>query len=258
MGSPNTRPPGSAIVAALRKLGLRARSGPADSTTTTRAAADTPSALKDGSRLDVTVLDRDRQVAGLLYRLWRRIRLQHRDPPQGHPLAPSPSWSAKPSWRTPPQAAGASTPRLVGTSEIGTEAALLAYEHTDTRALDDIPDEEIDDNLLAQIWEQVLLLQVQRLAHRRLTGDSIHVDNEGRVVLMDARSGEIAAGDLLLRLDIAQLLTYLSAARRRRARGPRGRARARPERAGRRPARCSSASRSPARPGPRCPRTRSC
>ena len=27
---------------------------------------------------------------------------------------------------------------------------------------------------------------------------------------MDARSGEIAAGDLLLRLDIAQLLTYLS------------------------------------------------
>ena len=77
------------------------------------------------------------------------------------------------------QAAGASTPRLVGTSEIGTEAALLAYEHTDTRALDEIPDEEIDDNLLAQIWEQVLLLQVQRLAHRRLTGDSIHVDNDG-------------------------------------------------------------------------------
>nr|BFE84118.1 hypothetical protein GCM10020093_067190 [Planobispora longispora] len=55
-----------------------------------------------------------------------------------------------------------------------------------------------------------MLLQVQRLAHRRLTGDSIHVDDEGRVVLMDARSGEIAAGDLLLSLDVAQLVTYLS------------------------------------------------
>src|SRR5690606_24131158 len=31
-----------------------------------------------------------------------------------------------------------------------------------------------------------------------------------RVVLTDARSGEIAAGDLLLRLDVAQLLVYLA------------------------------------------------
>ena len=53
---------------------------------------------------------------------------------------------------------------------------------------------------------------------------------------MDARSGEIAAGDLLLRLDIAQLLTYLSlrvgAERAVAAAARRGRARARS------PARC--------------------
>jgi hypothetical protein len=40
--------------------------------------------LRDGRRLDVTVLDRDRQVAGLVYRIWRRLRLhtesRHRDP----------------------------------------------------------------------------------------------------------------------------------------------------------------------------------
>ncbi|MEU7986535.1 lysylphosphatidylglycerol synthase transmembrane domain-containing protein [Streptosporangium canum] len=208
VGSPNTRPPGSAVVAAVAKLGfapVRARRLDDDHQSSRRYAIG----LKDGSRLDVTVLDRDRQVAGLLYRLWRRIRLNSETRRRAiRSLRAELEREALMAYAA--QAAGASTPRLVGTSEIGTEAALLAYEHTPTRALDDIPDEEIDDNLLAQIWEQVLLLQVQRLAHRRLTGDSIHVDDEGRVILMDARSGEIAAGDLLLRLDIAQLLTYLS------------------------------------------------
>ncbi|MFF4418803.1 YbhN family protein [Streptosporangium sp. NPDC001559] len=208
IGSPNTRPPGSTIVATLAKLGFapaRAHRLDDDHQSSRRYAVG----LKDGTRLDVTVLDRDRQVAGVLYRIWRRIRLNTETRRRAiRSLRAELEREALMAYAT--QAAGASIPRLVGTSEIGTEAALLAYEHIETRPLDDIPDEEIDDNLLAQIWEQILLLQVQRLAHRRLTGDSIHVDNEGRVVLMDARSGEIAAGDLLLRLDIAQLLTYLS------------------------------------------------
>ncbi|WP_449062559.1 lysylphosphatidylglycerol synthase transmembrane domain-containing protein [Planomonospora algeriensis] len=208
VGSPNTRPPGSAIVAAVRKLGfhpVKARRLDDDHQSSRRYAVG----LRDGSRLDVTVLDRDRQVAGLLYRLWRRIRLSSETRRKAiRSLRAELEREALMAYAA--HAAGASTPRLVGTSEIGSEAALLVYEHTPTRALEDIPDEEIDDDLLAQIWEQVLLLQVQRLAHRRLTGDSIHVDDEGRVILMDARSGEIAAGDLLLSLDIAQLLTYLS------------------------------------------------
>ena len=75
------------------------------------------------------------------------------------------------------QAAGASTPRLLGTSEIGTEAALLAYEHVDSRPLEDVPDEEIDDDLLRRrSGSRCALLQDQRLAHRRLTGESIHLD----------------------------------------------------------------------------------
>ncbi|GAA2908686.1 hypothetical protein GCM10010517_75140 [Streptosporangium fragile] len=206
VGSPNTRPPGSAVVEALRKLGFApVKARRLDDHQSSRRYAV---GLKDGSRLDVTVLDRDRQVAGLLYRLWRRIRLNSETRRKAiRSLRAELEREALMAYAA--HAAGASTPRLLATSEIGSEAALLAYEHTPTRALDDIPDDEIDDNLLAQIWEQVLLLQVQRLAHRRLTGDSIHVDGEGRIVLTDARSGEIAAGDLLLRLDVAQLLTYL-------------------------------------------------
>ncbi|NUR82686.1 MAG: flippase-like domain-containing protein [Nonomuraea sp.] len=208
VGSPNTRPPGNAVVAALRKLDfspVSARRIEDDHQGSRRYAIG----LKDGASLDVTVLDRDRQVAGLPYRLWRRIRLNSETRRRAiRSLRAELEREALMAYAA--QAAGASTPRLLGTSEIGTEAALLAYEHLDTRPLDELPDADIDDALLAQIWEQIELLQIQRLAHRRLTGDSIHLDRAGRVVLTDARSGEIAAGDLLLRLDIAQLMTYLA------------------------------------------------
>lgn len=208
VGSPNTRPPGNAVVVALRKLSfsvVSARRIEDDHQGSRRYAIG----LRDGASLDVTVLDRDRQVAGLPYRLWRRIRLNSETRRRAiRSLRAELEREALMAYAA--QAAGASTPRLLGTSEIGTEAALLAYEHIETRPLDEVPDAEIDDALLAQIWEQVELLQIQRLAHRRLTGDSIHLDRAGRVVLTDARSGEIAAGDLLLRLDVAQLLTYLA------------------------------------------------
>lgn len=208
IGSPNTRPPGNAVVAALRKLSfapVSARRIEDDHQGSRRYSVG----LADGARIDVTVLDRDRQVAGLPYRLWRRFRLSTETRRRAiRSLRAELEREALMAYAA--QAAGASTPRLLGTSEIGTEAALLAYEHIDTRPLDEVPTEEIDDDVLHQIWEQVSLLQIQRLAHRRLTGEGIHLDKAGRVVLTDARSGEIAAGDLLLRLDIAQLLVYLS------------------------------------------------
>lgn len=208
IGSPNTRPPGNAVIAALRKLSfspVSARRIEDDHQGSRRYAVG----LADGTRLDVTVLDRDRQVAGLPYRLWRRFRLSTETRRRAiRSLRAELEREALMAYAA--QAAGASTPRLLGTSEIGTEAALLAYEHLDTRPLDEVPTEEIDDGVLHQIWEQVSLLQIQRLAHRRLTGEGIHLDKAGRVVLTDARSGEIAAGDLLLRLDVAQLLVYLA------------------------------------------------
>ncbi|MER6950615.1 lysylphosphatidylglycerol synthase transmembrane domain-containing protein [Nonomuraea sp. NPDC000554] len=208
VGSPNTRPPGNAVIASLRKLSfapVSARRIEDDHQGSRRYAIG----LSDGSSLDVTVLDRDRQVAGLPYRLWRRFRL-HSETRRRAIRSLRAELEREALMAYAAQAAGASTPRLLGTSEIGTEAALLAYEHLETTPLDEVPDSEIDDDLVAQIWEQVELLQIQRLAHRRLTGDGIHLDGAGRVVLTDARSGEIAAGDLLLRLDVAQLLTYLA------------------------------------------------
>jgi len=208
IGSANTRPPGTAVLAALRKLGfvpVSARRMDDDSSGSRRYLVG----LADGRWLDVAVLDRDRQAAGILYRLWRGIRLNSETRRRAiRSLRAELEREALMAYAA--QAAGARLPRLLGTSEIGTEAALLAYEHIDTRPVDKLDDSEITDELLRQMWEQVLLLHRHRLAHRHLTGESIHVDREGRVVLVDARRGEIAAGDLLLMLDVAQLLAYLA------------------------------------------------
>lgn len=84
---------------------------------------------------------------------------------------------------------------------------MLVYEHIGGRSLDALEDSEITDDLVRGAWRQVKALQSRRIAHRRLTGDAILVDRFGKVFVTDLRGGEIAAGDLVLRMDIAQLLT---------------------------------------------------
>ncbi|WP_433170792.1 flippase-like domain-containing protein [Actinoallomurus sp. CA-150999] len=208
VGSPNIRPPGDAVVAALRRVGLapvraaRADDGPED----TRRYTAT---LADGRAIAVTVLDRDQQTAGLLYRLWRRVRLRGGTPPRTiRSLRRSLEQESLMAYAI--AAAGASTPGLLATSEVGSEAALLAYEHVPGRLLADVPDEELTDELLTAIWAQLKLLQDRRLAHRRLAGESVLVGEAGRPYLVDLRAGETAAGDLVLRIDLAQLLTELA------------------------------------------------
>jgi uncharacterized membrane protein YbhN (UPF0104 family) len=208
VGTPNPRPPGTAVLAALRKMGAipsrsrRITDGPEE---TRRYQVS----LDDGSGLDVTVLDRDQQTAGVLYRAWRRIRLRSGSPRRTlRSLRRSLEQESLMAYAA--MVADVRTPRLVATSEVGTEAALLAYEHIAGRTLGALPDDEITDELLTGIWRQQRLLQANRLAHRRLEEGSILVAEDGLPYVVDLRAGEIAAGDLLLRLDLAQLLTTLA------------------------------------------------
>jgi uncharacterized protein (TIRG00374 family) len=164
--------------------------------------------LEDGPPLDVTVVDREQQAQGFFYRAWRNLTLR------GFATR-----SSLPSLRQALEqeallayaaiAAGANAPKLIATSELGPDAVMLVYEHTGGRTLDSLPDEDITDDLLRDTWHQVRALQSRRIAHRRLVGDAILVDRSGTVILTDLRVGEIAAGDLLLRMDISQLLVTL-------------------------------------------------
>jgi uncharacterized membrane protein YbhN (UPF0104 family) len=66
-----------------------------------------------------------------------------------------------------------------------------------------------DDQLL-RVWEAVLQLHTHRVTHRALTADRIMLAGDGDVVLLDPGNGDVAATDLQLRLDVAQLLAELA------------------------------------------------
>ncbi|MCZ4512256.1 flippase-like domain-containing protein [Streptomyces sp. ActVer] len=211
VGSPNVRPTGRTLMAGLRHVGFHPVSAARD---------ETPEALEgdrgrryfvtlqDGPPLDVTVVDREQQAQGFFYRVWRRLTLRGITTRRSlQSLRQALEQEALLAYAA--IAAGANAPKLIATSELGPDAVMLVYEHAGGRTLDSLPDEDITDDLLRDTWHQVQALQSRRIAHRRLAGDAILVDRSGTVILTDLRNGEIAAGELLLRMDVAQLVTTL-------------------------------------------------
>ncbi|WAU85064.1 lysylphosphatidylglycerol synthase transmembrane domain-containing protein [Streptomyces sp. Qhu-G9] len=211
VGSPNVRPTGRTLMAGLRHVGFHPVSAARDE------APEAPDGdrgrryfvtLQDGPPLDVTVVDREQQAQGFFYRVWRRLTLRGITTRRSlQSLRQALEQEALLAYAA--IAAGANAPKLIATSELGPDAVMLVYEHTGGRTLDSLADEDITDDLLRDTWHQVQALQSRRIAHRRLAGDAILVDRSGTVILTDLRNGEIAAGELLLRMDVAQLVTTL-------------------------------------------------
>ncbi|MFE7483029.1 lysylphosphatidylglycerol synthase domain-containing protein [Streptomyces sp. NPDC057552] len=213
VGSPNVRPTGQHLMAGLRHVGFRPVAAmrtedvpdSADQSDRGRRYLVT---LEDGPPLDVTVVDREQQAQGFFYRAWRRLTLRTLTQRRSiQSLRQALEQEALLAYAA--IAAGANAPKLIATSELGPDAVMLVYEHIGGRSLDQMEDEEITDELVRGAWHQVKALQSRRIAHRRLTGDALLVDRSGKVFVTDLRGGEIAAGDLVLRMDVAQLLTTL-------------------------------------------------
>ncbi|AZK98602.1 hypothetical protein B7R87_22745 [Streptomyces tsukubensis] len=219
VGSPNVRPTGQTLLAGLRHVGFRpvtamrtedvpdgTDGGPVEQGDRGRRYLVT---LEDGPPLDVTVVDREQQAHGFFYRLWRRLTLRSITTRRSSLQSLRQALEQEALLAYAAIAAGANAPKLIATSELGPDAVMLVYEHLGGRSLDSLEDTEITDDVVRGAWRQVKSLQSRRIAHRRLTGDAILVDRSGKVILTDLRGGEIAAGDLVLRMDVAQLLVTM-------------------------------------------------
>jgi uncharacterized membrane protein YbhN (UPF0104 family) len=201
-GTANVRPPAREIVRALRGLRLDVVSFRRGSDTADSRVYD--AVLRSGDRLRVVVLDRDQQGAGVLYRAYRWLRLQ----------APVARASIVTLTRATDQQAllayaahgsGARTPRLAGVGQIGPDATLLAFEDHGVETLDALGD-GLTDGDLRDAWSQVARLHAAQVAHRALTLARFGRDAAGDVWLLEARTGDVAASDIVLRLDLAQFL----------------------------------------------------
>ncbi|MGP4113046.1 flippase-like domain-containing protein [Streptomyces sp. 4N509B] len=186
--------------------GKRGGAAPAESTDRAAPSRRYLVWLESGPPLDVIVVDREQQAHGYFYRAWRRLAIrgitQRRSLPSLRQVLEQEALMVYAA-----QAAGATVPRLIATTELGPDAVMLVYEHVAGQELDALAGEEITDRLMERAWREVVALQSRRVAHRRLDGRSLLVTEGDGVYLTNLRGGEIAAGDLSLRMDVAQLLT---------------------------------------------------
>ncbi|MFF2661470.1 lysylphosphatidylglycerol synthase domain-containing protein [Kitasatospora sp. NPDC058032] len=204
VGTPDPRPRPGRLLQSLREAGLRPAAA-------TPAGPDRYLVRQQDGRpeLDVQLLDRQAVTAALIQRAWRRLRLRTAPHPRAlRSLRTGLEHEALVSYAA--VAAGVRTHRIAATAELGPDTALVAYERLPGRTLDELADEELTDALLADAWGQLALLQRRAIAHRALVPSALLVDAAGAVHLVNLADGDIAASELVLRCDVAQLLTTLA------------------------------------------------
>ncbi len=208
LGTPTRRPTHAAVVDGLTRSGVAlADLHPAS----VDARGSTPyfGTTTDGTALFVKALGADERKADLLFRLVRTA--VPRDLGDERPFsslrraveheALVALVAANEGVRTPPLAAFAA-------AEPG--GFVLAYVAIDGRSLDGVDPENITDEVLAGIWEQMAILRRHGIAHRDLRLANVFLAADGTVWMIDFGFSELAASDLLMATDLAELVTSLS------------------------------------------------
>jgi len=206
-GSMSLRPTAEEIAAALSTVSCQVvemrRTLPVGAESRHYAAT-----ARGGDRLDVFAYDRDQQAAGAIYRLYRSVRLQDQVS-HSAPLSVDRTVERRALLSYAAENAGAPIPQLRALVRAGPEADVLAYQHHEGATLAE-HDPGPTDAELRRVWDAVLRLHAHRVTHGALTADRILLTTDGRVMLLDMGSGDVAATDLQLRLDLVQFITELA------------------------------------------------
>ena len=207
-GVTSTRPPATDVAAVLVAGGIpltRLELIDANDAGDRRYAGTTPE-----GPLDVHVIDRDTFGLASGRRLLRVLRLR-----SGFTRPPALTLRSEIEHRTlmglALHDAGIRAPRPLAVSEVGPFSAVIAYVEPTGTPVADLGD-RLDDAQLAGIWRLAATLHRRRIVHRQLSPSTVLVDDQGRVSLARLGSGEVAADDISLRIDLAQLLTTVALA----------------------------------------------
>jgi undecaprenyl-diphosphatase len=210
MGAPSRRPTPEAVREGLAAVGLEVAQ-------LDRASVDARGSTPyfgvgvDGHRLFVKVLGDDERSADLLFRFYRRIQPQEfGDEKPFSSLRRSVEHEALVALAA--ADLGVRTPRVRALATAEPHGFVLAYEAIEGRSLDRLDPEELTDPVLAATWSLVTQLHRHRIAHRDLRLANMFLDVDGQAWLIDFGFSEMAASDLLLATDVAELLASTSLA----------------------------------------------
>ena len=206
-GIPSHRSTGQQVAAAMAQTGVPLRElHPA----AVDARGSTPwfGTTQSGDGVFIKVLGQDERDADLLFRIYRRFRLRNvGDERPFSTLRRSIEHEALIALKA--RDVGIRTPHLLTVATVEPNAFLLAYATVDGASLDRV-EQPWSDDLLRGIWEQVALLRRERIAHRDLRRANLFVDADGVPWVIDFGFSELAASDLMLAQDLAQLIVALA------------------------------------------------
>jgi undecaprenyl-diphosphatase len=208
VGAPTRRPSLRAVIDGLATVGLPVR-------TLDQAGVDARGSTPyfgvgaDGSKLFVKVLGADERSADLLFRLYRRVqRRNFGDERSFSTLRRAVEHEAFAALVA--RSLDVRTPQVRAFATAVPNGFVLAYDSIDGRSLDRVDPSEVTDDLLTAIWSMVGELRRHRIAHRDLRLANLFLDDSGSVWLIDFGFSEVAASDLLLATDVAELLASSS------------------------------------------------
>lgn len=159
--------------------------------------------------LFVKTIGADQRAADLLFRLARALRL-HRSGDR-RPFSSLRRGVEHEAFLSLAAAQrGVRTPQLVAVAEVTTDAMFLAYQRVPGRSLAELAPNEATDDLVTSTWRAAVDLRHAAIAHRdlRLANFLVGVDRVPWII--DFGFAELAADDLLLARDTAELMAALS------------------------------------------------
>ncbi|MFA5883293.1 MAG: hypothetical protein WDA60_05545 [Acidimicrobiia bacterium] len=204
LGAPSQRPTQEAIEAGLAAVGVPLadlRRADVDA----RGSSPYFGTAVDGTPLFVKALGEDERSADLMFRVYRKIAPRDLgDEKAFSSLRRAVEHEALVALAV--RDLGVRTPRFVAFASAVPNGFVLAYEQIAGKSFDRVPLEQMTDDALAGIWAEVAVMRAHRVAHRDLRLANVFLADDGQAWIIDFGFSELAASDLLLNTDVAELL----------------------------------------------------
>ncbi len=208
LGGPVRRPTDHAVAEGLAGVGVPV-AHIAKASVDARGSTPYFATAASGDPLFVKALGADERSADVLFRAYRRLLPRDLGDERGFStLRRTVEHEALVALTA--RDLGVRTPRFRAFAHVVPDAFVLAYEGIDGSSLDGVDAEKFDDVLLAAVWGQVAILRRHRIAHRDLRLANVFRAADGEIWLIDFGFSELAASDLLLATDLAELLASTS------------------------------------------------
>lgn len=165
-----------------------------------------------GATYNLIVLDGDRQVMGILSRVWTYLRSRGIEGRNTVSLRHTAERVALLTYAA--RSAGVTTPAVLAIAEAEDSMLIVRQAAAVPVGFGDLAPDQISDDLLDRMWLELAKARRCGLAHRRLAPDCFRWGDRaatGAPAVLGWESGDVASSDLAQRMDAVQLLALTAA-----------------------------------------------